>query len=277
MERPKSDIKKAVKEYYGKAIKDSRGCCGSTSGKAGERQDDSCCGSSGYTSHDLASLPDSVSSFGCGSPLAFTQVQEGDVILDLGAGAGLDLILAARKVGHKGKAIGLDMTPEMTETCRRNLERAGVKNAEVRQGEMENMPVEDDEVDWIISNCVINLSPDKKKVFTEAYRVLKPGGQMLISDIVTKDLPAEIRRDMRAWVGCIAGALEEDELVGVVESAGFVGVKIVDRQVYSDNEIHASSETSCGCGPNQMATEGAEAASRAGRIASVRLYARKPL
>ncbi|NIN69073.1 MAG: arsenite methyltransferase [Anaerolineae bacterium] len=222
-------IKEAVREYYAQAACADAECCAP----------ESCCGTTqsvaqrlGYSVQELACLPPDVasSSMGCGNPLAFTEIREGDVVLDLGSGAGLDVILAAHEVGETGKVIGLDMTPEMIERAERSAERAGVGHiAEFRLGEMEDMPVDDGSVDLIISNCVVNLSPDKAKVFQEAFRVLKPGGRMLISDIVASNLPEALRNDMSAWAGCLAGALEESEYLNVIRNAGFEDVAVVDR------------------------------------------------
>ncbi|UCE23164.1 MAG: arsenite methyltransferase [Candidatus Zixiibacteriota bacterium] len=279
MKKSKDEIRGAVKKHYGEAVKHRSGCgCGPSDIKVDGVIAERIAQAHGYTNDDLGSLPEGVASFGCGNPLTFAQVKEGDVVLDLGSGPGLDLILAARKVGDRGKVIGLDMTPEMVETCRTNLQKANATNAEVRQGEMESMPVADSEVDWIISNCVINLSPEKEKVFAEAYRVLKPGGQMMISDIVTVNLPEDVRNDMRAWVGCIAGAVEEDEFIELAKNAGFEEVRIVARQSYSTSALQdfASSDCGCGCYPDDHCEGQAVAGDWAGKVASVRLYARKP-
>jgi arsenite methyltransferase len=222
-------IKESVREYYAQAACADASCCAP----------ESCCGTSqsvaerlGYSVQDLSCLPPDVasSSMGCGNPLAFSEIQEGEVVLDLGSGTGLDVILAAHAVGEAGKVIGLDMTPEMIQRAERSAERAGVGHiAEFRRGEMEDMPVDDESVDLIISNCVVNLSPDKAKVFQETYRVLKPGGRMLISDIVASNLPEALRNDISAWAGCLAGALEESEYVSVIRKAGFEDVAVVDR------------------------------------------------
>lgn len=222
-------IKEAVREHYAQQARADTSCCAS----------ESCCGPTqsvaerlGYSGQELSCLPPDVacSSMGCGNPLAFSEIREGEVVLDLGSGTGLDVILAAHTVGETGRVIGLDMTPEMIERATRYAERAGVGHiAEFRLGEMEDMPVEDESVDLIISNCVVNLSPDKAKVFQEAFRVLKPGGRMLISDIVASNLPEALRNDISAWAGCLAGALEESEYLSVIRNAGFEDVAVVDR------------------------------------------------
>jgi SAM-dependent methyltransferase len=260
VKKSKEEIKKAVKQHYGQAVAQRSGCC---------------CGNTTVQIDENGAAPDGVASFGCGTPLTLADIKEGDTVLDLGSGAGPDLIAAARLVGENGKVIGLDMTPEMIEVCRANLEKAGVGNAEVRQGEMESIPVADNEIDWIISNCVINLSPEKEKVFAEAYRVLRPGGQMLVSDIVTINLPESVREDMGAWVGCVAGAVEQDEYISLAKAVGFEDVRIVNKHLYDDNALNAFDGSGCGCGSNKSNTKDA-AESLSGRIASVRLYARKP-
>ncbi|UCD64757.1 MAG: arsenite methyltransferase [Candidatus Zixiibacteriota bacterium] len=275
MKKSEDDIKKAVKEHYRRSVTPKTSCCGAHGESSPAPTGDRITEAAGYTAGDRAGLPDGIPSFGCGNPVAFANVGEGDVVLDLGSGPGLDLILAARKVGPQGKVIGIDMTPEMVEASRKNLEKAEVKNAEVRVGEMEDMPVADGEVDWIISNCVINLSPDKGKVFAEAYRVLKPGGRMIISDLVTKDLPAEVRSDMRAWVGCIAGALEEEEFVRLVRQAGFKDVAILAKSVFGETSSELSVIDSCCCGSGTDTCE-QPGGDLSGKVASILLHARKP-
>lgn len=278
--KSKDEIKNAVREHYATAIttKDgSGGCCSSTPANFNEDAAGRFVALAGYTDTELKELPEGVMSFGCGNPVALLEVKEGQTVLDLGSGAGMDLILAARKVGPEGKVIGLDMTPEMIEVCRRNLERAKISNAEVRLGEMEKMPVQDGEVDWIISNCVINLSPEKEKVWAESFRALKPGGRVMVSDIVTKGLPEEYRDDLMAWVGCVAGAVEEDEYIRLVEAAGFTNVKVVDRMEYTDTTIATLANDACGCGPGEKPTVDSTSLSKyANKIASIRLSTTKP-
>jgi SAM-dependent methyltransferase len=272
--RSNDEIKKAVREHYAGAITSGGSCCSprieSLDPDAAERFVEM----AGYTKDDLKGVPLGATSFGCGNPLAFSKITEGQTVLDLGSGAGLDLILAARKVGPEGRVIGLDMTPEMIRKCKDNLREAHITNADVRLGEMENMPVNNSAVDWIISNCVINLSPDKEKVFAESFRVLKPGGRLLVSDIVTIDLPAEYRDDMAAWVGCIAGAVEEDEYLRLVREAGFEDVEIVDKCVYNQQSVSGLANDACGCGGSEISD--AALTKYGDRVASVRLSARKP-
>jgi SAM-dependent methyltransferase len=193
----------------------------------------------GYSEEELASIPEDAAhnALGCGNPLAFADVKEGEVVLDIGSGAGIDVLLASKKVGESGRVIGLDMTPEMIERGKKNVKEAGVANVEFRQGEAESMPVDDETVDLIVSNCVINLSPDKKKVFEEAYRILKPGGRVLISDIVTHNLSQKIKDNMNAWVGCVAGALEEEDYLKTIRDAGFKDVEVVGKIVFDEGLV----------------------------------------
>ena len=276
MKRSKEEIKRAVKDHYGSAISRPGGSCCGPSASSGDAAGEYI-KLAGYSTNELGELPENITSFGCGNPVSFIDVKEGEVVLDLGSGAGLDLILAARKVGPQGKVIGLDMTPEMIETCRRNLKAAGIENGEVRMGEMEQMPVADSEVDWIISNCVINLSPDKPQVFAEAFRVLKPGGRLLVSDIVTLGLPEAYRDDLMAWVGCISGAVDEQEYIGLAERAGFVDVKVVDKMVYTAKSLDVVANDACGCGTDEREKiDPGIIRDYADKIASIKLSARKP-
>ena len=226
-------IKEIVKSRYAKVALDSVPCCGL--GK-------SCCGSSGtdksiqmgYSEKDLSSVPEGANlGLGCGNPVALAAMKEGDTVLDLGSGAGFDAFLAAARVGSSGKVIGVDMTPEMVEKARANAVKGGFQNVEFRLGEIEKLPVSENEVDVIISNCVINLSPKKERVFKEAFRVLKPGGRLLVSDLVLlKSLPENIRRTVDAYVGCIAGAVMKDEYLSAITAAGFRDVTVVSEDLY---------------------------------------------
>jgi SAM-dependent methyltransferase len=210
MERSAEEIKSFVRERYaGLARAKSQSCCAPQAQVAGS----SCCAGA-----DSGLL-------GCGNPLALAELKEGEVVLDLGSGGGLDCFLAAEKVGVGGRVIGLDMTPEMIQLARENVKKMGATNVEFRLGEMERMPLEDKSVDVIISNCVINLSPDKDAVFREAYRVLKPGGRLSISDIVLLgELPQEVKASLEEWAGCIAGALQEKVYLDKIKAAGFVRI-----------------------------------------------------
>jgi SAM-dependent methyltransferase len=194
----------------------------------------------GYTSEELAALPEGAvaSSFGCGNPLSFAGVTAGQVVLDIGSGAGIDCLLASEKVGPTGRVIGLDMTPAMIERARENARHAGATNVEFRLGDAEQMPVEDHSVDWIISNCVINLAPDKRRVFNEVARVLASGGQVSISDIVLgDDLPDEIVQNVDAMVGCVAGAIRESEYLEAMRDAGLTDVAVTSRIIYTEEQL----------------------------------------
>ncbi len=199
----------------------------------------------GYTAQELATLPEdaAINSFGCGNPVAHGQLEPGQVVLDLGAGAGIDVLLAARRVGPAGKVIGIDMTGEMVAAARANIARSGLGNAEVRQGIIEELPVESGSVDWVISNCVINLSPEKSRVFSEIQRVLKPGGRFLISDIVVEDLPVELRDDPALHSSCVAGAISESEYLDGLRRAGLVDVSVTERLVYEESQLRAFLES----------------------------------
>lgn len=228
--REGSEVKEFVKGRYG-SIASQRSCC-STSCCAGDLLEQA--ESMGYSIEELTSIPaEAVMGLGCGNPTALAELQEGETVVDLGSGGGIDAFLAAQRVGERGRVIGVDMTPEMIERARENARRANYKNVEFRLGEIENLPIEDDSVDVIISNCVINLSPDKLATFQEAYRVLRPNGRILISDLVAEgELPEDVRRSFAAWAGCIAGALEKQEYLDTIKRVGFKGVKIVAEKSY---------------------------------------------
>jgi SAM-dependent methyltransferase len=233
-------IKKAVREGYAQVARKEGSCCVPKS---------SCCGGSetatsisksiGYTEEEIGSLPEDADlGLGCGNPLAFASIKEGDVVLDLGSGAGIDCFLAARRVGPEGKVIGVDMTPEMVEKARINASKGGYGNVEFRLGEIESLPMADSSVNLIISNCVINLVPDKKRAFAEAFRVLKPGGRLMVSDIVLqKDLPEYIKNSVRAYVGCLSGALLKEQYIDTIKAAGFGDVKIVDEKSFPVDDM----------------------------------------
>ena len=220
------DIRTEVRKRYGGIASRSGSCCG----------DSSCCSSQsvGYTPEDIASIPDgSEMGLGCGNPLALAAVEEGMTVLDLGSGAGIDCFLAARRVGESGRVIGVDMTPEMLEKARANAAANGFDNVEFRLGEIESLPVADSTVDLVISNCVINLSVDKAKVFREILRVLKPGGSLMISDIVLlRELPDAVRESAAAYAQCVAGASLKDEYLGLIGQAGFVSTEVLKEFAY---------------------------------------------
>jgi SAM-dependent methyltransferase len=242
------DLKSSVKEKYGQAAlrasegKTDASCCGSSA----------CCGSTTetwdpitanlYDEAETAGIPAEalLASLGCGNPTALAELKEGETVLDLGSGGGIDVLLSARRVGPTGKAYGLDMTDEMLALANANKQKAGATNVEFLRGEIESIPLPDNSVDVIISNCVINLSADKQRVIEEAFRVLKPGGRFAVSDVVVRgDVPDEVKRNMELWVGCIAGALEEDEYRRLLEAAGFTGIDIEPTRVYRLEDAEA--------------------------------------
>jgi ubiquinone/menaquinone biosynthesis C-methylase UbiE len=226
----KKEIKDFVKKWYSQAAT-GESCCGPCLGVSFAKL-------MGYTEEELQSLPKSVTDavFGCGNPTALAELKKGESVLDLGSGGGIDVFLAAKKVGTRGKVIGIDMTDEMIKLAKENAKGVGAKNVEFLLGEIEKIPVQDEAVDVIISNCVINLSPDKDAVFKEAFRVLKPGGRMLISDIVADGkLPEHIRKSLELWAGCVAGALEEKEYLRKIGNAGFEKVEVLSKTVFANN------------------------------------------
>jgi SAM-dependent methyltransferase len=228
----KEETKKIVREQYAKVAVARSSCCGEVS---------SCCSTSdpaqdisrkiGYSKDELKSVPEGANlGLGCGNPVAIASLKEGETVLDLGSGPGLDCFLAADKVGKNGKVIGIDMTPEMLEKARANAVEGNYSNVEFRLGEIEHLPVADNSVDIVISNCVINLSPDKQSVFRETFRVMKPGGRIMVSDVVlSKELPDFIKDSVDAYVGCISGAITKDEYLKTVAGAGFREVGIVNE------------------------------------------------
>ncbi|MCU7922295.1 MAG: methyltransferase domain-containing protein [Candidatus Thiodiazotropha sp. (ex Dulcina madagascariensis)] len=229
-------VRDAVAKTYGQAISQGTGYCG----------DRLCTADSlpqaiaiGYTAEELQGLPRDMAetTFGCGNPLAFGGVREGDVVIDLGSGAGLDLLVASHKVGSAGRVIGIDMTDEMIVRARQNIDAAGMENVEVRKGYIEDLPVETGSADWVISNCVINLSPEKGRVFSEIARVLEPGGQMLVTDIVVDRLPFWVKWSMKLHSACVAGAIGEAEYLEGLRAAGLEGVEVRKRKVYGAGEI----------------------------------------
>jgi len=232
-----TDIKEVVKEEYGQAAlrvkSGGSSCCGATAASAS-----GCCDpitSNLYDAAQAGQIPEEalLASLGCGNPTALAQLHPGEVVLDLGSGGGIDVLLSAKRVGAAGKAYGLDMTDEMLALANENKRKAGVENVEFLKGEIESIPLPDDSVDVVISNCVINLSADKGKVLREAFRVLKPGGRFAVSDVVTRGamLP-EIRASVLLWVGCVAGALEESEYRSKLEAAGFEQIEMEPTRIY---------------------------------------------
>jgi len=231
-------IRQEVERAYAEAVTRQIGsCCGNL--------EKTCCSTKakdiGYSEDELGNLPtdSTITTFGCGNPLAYSEVREGDVVLDLGPGAGLDLLIAARKVGPSGQVIGVDMTEEMINKAKENIKAAGVKNVEVRKGLIEDLPIESSSVDWVISNCVINLSPEKEKVFSEITRVLKPGGRMVVSDMVGENIPEWLRENKNLYSACISGVISEKEYLSGLRKAGLEKVKVSERIVYQSDELES--------------------------------------
>ena len=234
-------IREAVKKQYAATLKQGCSCCGCS--QESDYTDPEFIQSAGkaigYSDSELKSIPEGANlGLGCGNPVAFGVIKEGDVVLDLGSGAGVDCFLASNIVGERGLVIGVDMTPEMVERAKANAASKGYRNVEFRQGEIEKLPVESSSVDVIISNCVINLSTDKPKVFQEAFRVLKPGGQLMVSDIVLlEDLPGYLSGSVEAHVRCIAGAVRKDEYLDTIKEAGFDQITVVGESHFPEEMI----------------------------------------
>ena len=268
------DVKATVRERYGEAARrvstgSKTSCCSS-----------SCCGGSDdpitsnlYSEAETAVLPQDavLASLGCGNPTALAELREGETVLDLGSGGGIDVLLSARRVGPSGRAYGLDMTDEMLALARENQLKAGVDNVEFLKGEIEAIPLPDESVDVIISNCVINLSTDKQRVLAEAFRVLKPGGRFAVSDVVVRgEVPSDVRRSMELWVGCVAGALTEEQYLGRLREAGFEEVGIEPTRVYQFEDAKAFL-SGTGLNTEVLARE------VSGRIMGAFVRARKPV
>ena len=245
MGKPQNEIKKIVKEAYAKVARQGTSCCAPSS----------CCPSSdtardisktvGYSEDEINAVPDGANlGLGCGNPVAIASLKEGDIVLDLGSGAGFDAFLAAKRVGKAGHVIGVDMTPEMLDRARANAKKTGHENVEFRLGEIEKLPVEDDTIDVIISNCVINLSADKGAVFKESFRVLKPGGRLMVSDLVlSKSLPEAFKKSVEAYVGCLAGAVKKDDYLKLIKQAGFQDIKVIGESSYPVDAMFDSLES----------------------------------
>ncbi len=285
MSDPKStpDIRTTVREHYGQIAesyqpRQAASCCGAPASAAS-----SCCGPSSqtidpnlkiYETPDVANLPPEVTdlSLGCGDPVTLAALKPGQTVLDLGSGGGIDCFLAARQVGESGHVIGVDMTPAMLEKARLNRQQIGLKNVEFRLGEIEHLPVADETVDVILSNCVINLSPDKPQVFREAFRVLRPGGRLSVSDIVTNGpLPADLKASLSAWAGCVAGALEVSEYTEAIRAAGFEDISIVP--VYLPKETVDQALVELG---QEVPAESAPESEVYKTVFSAKITARKP-
>jgi len=270
------EVKRVVKDRYGRVAREAGSCCCSSI----------CCGTAkpqeigrkiGYSEEELAFVPQGSNlGLGCGNPIALASIREGETVLDLGSGAGFDCFLAAERVGPRGRVIGVDMTGEMVERARANAVASGYENVEFRIGEIERLPVEDGSVDLVISNCVINLVPDKKAAFNEAYRVLRSGGRLVVSDIVLRgELPNFIRESVEAYVGCVSGAAAKDDYLATMRSAGFAEVKVMDEAPFSLDCVASDPTGRAVLDGLKISDE--ELAEVEGTIASIKVRAVKPI
>jgi ubiquinone/menaquinone biosynthesis C-methylase UbiE len=234
LEKKEEKIKKLVRNRYAKVAKTNGSCCASTINCCSTPTNKEVSNMIGYSEGEMTAVPEGANlGLGCGNPTAMASLKEGETVLDLGAGAGFDCFLAANKVGKNGKVIGVDMTPEMIDKARANARKGKYTNVEFRLGEIENLPVADNSVNVVISNCVINLAPNKKRVFEEAFRVLVPNGRLMVSDIVLlKELPESVQNNVEAYAGCISGAELKDKYLELMRKAGFQKVKVIEEKTY---------------------------------------------
>ncbi|MCW4031443.1 MAG: arsenite methyltransferase [Candidatus Bathyarchaeota archaeon] len=260
------DIRRKVREGYSKIARTKEcGCCGSEISEE-----------IGYSRAELESVPLGADmNLGCGNPVALASLKEGEIVIDLGSGGGLDCFLTAKKVGSNGRVIGVDMTPEMLDKARANCRRGGYENVEFRLGEIENLPVADSTADVIISNCVINLSPEKQRVFNEVFRVLKPGGRLMISDIVLlKDIPEAVKSNVLAYVGCISGAEMKSTYIKMIEEAGFNEIEVVEETKLEPEQI--LSDATASSIMEELNINREQAGEIVGSVVSLRISANKP-
>jgi arsenite methyltransferase len=254
-------IRKSVREHYAAVAREQAGCCASPAVAASN-----CCGAAnvvevgkniGYSAEEMASVPDGANlGLGCGNPLAHSDLKEGETVVDLGAGAGFDCFIAARRVGPSGRVIGVDMTPDMVEKARENARKSGAANVEFRLGEIEHLPVADSSADMIISNCVINLSTDKPQVFREALRVLKPGGRLFVSDLaLLRPLPVKILESVNAYAGCISGAMLKEDYLQAMRDAGFSEVAVVEESGYPIGSCNPDASELAALGAQMLSPE----------------------
>jgi len=276
MNKDTKNIKQLVKEGYGKIAQQGSSCCPTSS----------CCGNAnlaknisktvGYSDEEMNTVPDGANlGLGCGNPVAIASLKIGDIVLDLGSGAGFDAFLVSKKVGKAGRVIGVDMTPEMVKKAGENAQKGNYKNVEFRLGEIEKLPVEDNSIDVIISNCVINLSPEKQKVFEEAFRVLKPGGRLMVSDLVlVKELPDAIKESVEAYVGCLAGAIMKDEYLSFIKKSGFRDVEVVSQSNYPIEAM--ANDVTAQVIKNNSGIKQRDLQDVEDSVASIKVYAVKP-
>jgi SAM-dependent methyltransferase len=276
MESKAEEIKKIVRDGYAKAVTQNLSCCSTNSCCSGTDQAKNISKKVGYSDSEMNAVPEGANlGFGCGNPLAIASLKEGDIVLDLGSGAGFDAFLASPGVGKTGKVIGVDMTPEMVKRARANAKKGNYTNVEFRLGEIEKLPVEDNLIDIIISNCVINLSPEKQKVFEEGFRVLKSGGRLMVSDLVlTKDLPDIIKESIEAYVGCLSGAIIKEEYLSLIKKAGFRDVEVVSQSNYPIEAM--ANDVTAQVVNNNPDIKQSDLKSVEGSVASIKVYAVKP-
>jgi arsenite methyltransferase len=279
------DVHKEVRGMYAEIAKQGSSGCGCGCGSP-LKTISSCCGGGsaaekvseriGYSKDEINEVPDGANlGLGCGNPIALAGLKQGETVLDLGSGGGFDCFLASSRVGPDGRVIGVDMTPEMLDRARKNVTKGNFKNVEFRLGEIENLPVADNSVDVIISNCVINLAEDKKKVFREAFRVLKPGGRLMVSDMVLlKELPRAVRESVLAYVSCVGGALKKDDYLDAIKDAGFTGIKVLDESAFGLEDLVDSAEVKAII--DKMKMTAAEIKELAGTVVSDKIQAMKP-
>lgn len=269
------ELKAVVRENYAKFARSGSSCCG-TSPACESNSTTTISTDAGYTVEQLASVPDRANlGLGCGNPIALASLREGETVLDLGSGAGLDCFLAANMVGPAGMVIGVDMTPEMIARASENARKTKYRNVEFRLGEIENLPIADESVDVIISNCVINLSPDKGKVFQEAYRVLKPGGRLMVSDIVLlMELPLVVKESVEAYIGCVAGAALKEEYLNAIREAGFRDVRIEQERTPSADLV--ANDPTLQSTVNQLGISTEDIDRTVESVISLTVHARKP-
>lgn len=272
-----SEIKVLVKESYGKIARTGGSCCPTKGSCCGTLPPEEISKNIGYSEEEMNAVPQGANlGLGCGNPIALASIKEGETVLDLGSGAGFDSFLAANRVGPTGKVIGVDMTPEMINRARENADKGSYSNVQFVPGELEDLPVDDNSMDAVISNCVINLVPDKKKVFKEVFRVLKPGGRLMVSDLVLRQkLPLSIENSIEGYVGCISGAVMKDVYLDAIGSAGFGDVEVIEESPFSlDFFVSDSTDQAIDQSPKMSAEE---VNGFADSVSSIKVRAIKPL
>jgi arsenite methyltransferase len=268
------NVRKAVRKRYGSIAKGNQSRCNQKKPCCGEETPETISKKIGYSAEEINSVPKGANlGLGCGNPVALASLKKGDTVLDLGSGAGFDAFLASRRVGEKGRVIGVDMTPEMLEKARANARKNKIKNVEFRLGEIENLPVADNSIDVIISNCVINLSPQKERVFAEAHRVLRPGGGLMVSDIVLLSPLPRFLKNTAALTACVGGAALKVDYIEAIKSAGFSDIKVVKESAYSIDSLLRKSEVKANMKKYKVTRK--QAADYAKNVVSIKISAAK--